>query len=76
MFGSCELNRTQAARAQYLDLQSKLRRELGLKKLEKTNDKLIEDILWGVPDGSAYFKLLHNSRSRSSVYFKFMHKFS
>ncbi|KAJ7783773.1 Rec8 like protein-domain-containing protein [Mycena maculata] len=40
-----------AARAQYLQGQSKLRRELDQKRVEKEGGKIIEDMLWGVPRG-------------------------
>jgi len=40
------------ARAQYLELQRSLRREIGLKRSEKNNDKIMDDMLWGIPNGS------------------------
>jgi hypothetical protein len=52
----CNLDSAQAARAQYLELQNRLRQELGLKRLEKNNDKIMEELLWGIPEGSRCFE--------------------
>ncbi|KAJ7487587.1 hypothetical protein B0H11DRAFT_2408492 [Mycena galericulata] len=40
-----------AARAQYLQGQTILRRELDRKRIEKEGGKILEDMLWGVPRG-------------------------
>ncbi|TFY81944.1 hypothetical protein EWM64_g2064 [Hericium alpestre] len=39
------------ARAQYVEGQDALRREMEAKKLEKESGRLIEEMLWGVPKG-------------------------
>ncbi|KAJ6604638.1 hypothetical protein DFH09DRAFT_316557 [Mycena vulgaris] len=40
-----------AARAQYLQGQGALRREINQKKLEKDGGKILEDMVWGAPRG-------------------------
>ena len=52
----------QAARAQYLELQNRLRRELGLKRSEKDNNKIMEAMSWGAPEGGkalSHFRVLY-----------------
>ncbi|KAF5374749.1 hypothetical protein D9758_000295 [Tetrapyrgos nigripes] len=39
------------ARAQYLQGQHELRRDLDTKRLEKDSGQLLEDMIWGVPSG-------------------------
>jgi meiotic recombination protein REC8 len=43
-----------AARAQYLEAQNALRREMELKRSEKDSSKTIDNILFGVPPGRRY----------------------
>lgn len=41
----------QAARANYLEGQDAIRRELIHKKFEKESGRIIEELIWGVPAG-------------------------
>ncbi|KAK7468886.1 R8 protein [Stygiomarasmius scandens] len=41
----------QLARAQYLEGQNELRRDMHNKKLEKDSGRIIEEMIWGVPTG-------------------------
>ncbi|KII94383.1 hypothetical protein PLICRDRAFT_425757 [Plicaturopsis crispa FD-325 SS-3] len=66
-----------AARSQYLEGQDALRRDMALKKTEKESGKIIEDMIWGAPEGlqaqdlidfwSANFKVQVEARSGAVV---------
>jgi meiotic recombination protein REC8 len=40
------------ARAKYLESQNLIRREMLMKRSEKENSKIIDELIWGVPKGS------------------------
>lgn len=44
----------QIARAQYLEMQNNIRREKDVKRFEKESGRLIEDMVFGVPDGRKF----------------------
>ena len=44
-------NELKVARERYTEGQREIRDEIERKKLEKQNEKILEDIIWGVPQG-------------------------
>ncbi|PPQ76339.1 hypothetical protein CVT26_008967 [Gymnopilus dilepis] len=47
------------ARAKYLESQRRIRRDLLSKKLEKDSDRLLEELIWGIPKGIQEEGLIH-----------------